>query len=364
MTRKNILDEVIDNPWAVAERSAEQRPVIAVLPGYFPSELAAAAGAFPIRMWGGRTATVRADAELQSYICTMAKSVLEDILDGSMDFVSGFVVPAVCDTMQNLTDLIGASGRRVFVFRAPRTSFRGEAGEWLAAEVGRFCEWIAGITGTAPEAGPLALEADRYASARGTLLRMYLERRASPESYPPRFFYGAVLASQVLDPGQFAEWAHELSLWTAPCKPAAGRRVLVSGTAPLPLEFLEVFPSNGLLIADDDLMAGRRVVSKPVMNSFDHADIFEAFLGGAPCPSIVPGHEKRPDYMIGLAREAGAEGVVFWQTKACENEAFDMPWLEGRLREAGLKTVIVETEQKMRSFETAASRLAAFAETL
>jgi benzoyl-CoA reductase/2-hydroxyglutaryl-CoA dehydratase subunit BcrC/BadD/HgdB len=339
---------------------------VAILPGYFPAELVAAAGGFPVRTWGGRAATVHADAALQSYICTMAKAVLEDIQDGTMDFASGFIVPAVCDTMQNLSDLIAASGKKAFCFRAPRTSFKEEATAWLQSEVERFNTWIAGITGKKADAESLALQSDRYGSMRDTLMKMYQDRRSAPAVFPPRLFYGVIRASHIMNPDHFAEWALEISMSMPEEEhPAgAGKRIVVSGTAPLPLEFLPVFGEQGLILTDDDFMAGRRLASKPLMRSFEGPDVYEAFLGGAPCPSIVPGHEARADYLCGLVKEAEAAGVVFWQTKACENEAFDYPWVDAALKERGVKTVLVEIEQKMRTFETAANRLAAFAETL
>ena len=76
-----------------------------------------------------------------------------------------------------------------------------------------------------------------------------------------------------------------------------------------------------------------------------------------------PERQCRQDIFKDAIRRA-REAVVFWQTKACENEAFDLPWITGSLNAQGIRTLLVETEQKMRTFETSGSRVAAFAETL
>jgi benzoyl-CoA reductase/2-hydroxyglutaryl-CoA dehydratase subunit BcrC/BadD/HgdB len=362
---KEILRAAAEPYWAPAEAAKKGRAPVAILPGYFPAELLAAGGGHPFRIWGGRAATVNADADLQPYICSMAKSVLEDILDGTLDFCKAFVVPSVCDTMQNLSDVIAARGKKVFCFRIPRTSFRPDAEAWLVRETARFGEWIKGVTGRALSDEALAMEADRWNGVRSSVLELYGLRRACPPPFSGPLFYDVAFASFSLDPGAFTA---ALSCCATDFKclhpsTGSGKRVIVSGTAPIPAAFLQSFVDAGLDVADDDFMAGRRLFSKPILQSFSPAALFESFLGGAPCPSNTFGHDRRPQYLIDLARAADAQGVVFWQTKACENEAFDYPWVAGALKEAGLKVMIVETEQKMRTFETSGQRIAAFAET-
>jgi len=364
MEKKDLLFDVLKEPFRHARISAGSKPILAVLPGYFPDELIASGGAHPVHVWGGRVDTVRADAALQSYICSMAKAVLEDVLDGTLDFAAGFVVPSVCDTMQNMSDLISSTGRKVFCFRAPRTSFDEEAGKWLALEVARFNSWIKGVTGKSPDESSLKVEAGKSQARQDAMKKMYSVRAENPGLLPPDLFYGILRASWVVTPDETTALIKDVLEGATGTGRNIGKRVVVSGTAPIPSGFLKEFDEAGLAISDDDLMAGRRTVMKPVLKSFSTGDIFESFLGGDPCPSIVHGHDNRPAHIAGLVEKSKAVGVVFWQTKACENEAFDLPWVVGELRTRGIKTVVVETEQKMRTFETAASRLSAFAEGL
>ncbi|MFA6035183.1 MAG: 2-hydroxyacyl-CoA dehydratase family protein [Myxococcota bacterium] len=348
---------------AAREAACKGVPAVAILPGYFPPELIAAAGAHPFRVWGGRPDTVHADGALQSYICSMAKSVLEDILDGTLDFASGYVVPAVCDTMQNMSDLIAAQGKKVFCMRLPRASYRPEAEEWLAHEVARFGRWIEEITGNVPSNAALSATAARYDNARAALLELYSKRRKSAAPFPAAGFYSLILDSFMCSPEDTLKRIPGY-LTSVPAGKTAGHRVVVTGTAPIPTGFLDVLEESGLTVVEDDFMAGRRVLSRPALSSFEKSALFEAFLGGAPCSSNTFNHDARPGYLIDLAAASKAAGVVFWETKACENEAFDLPWLVEGLQKAGLKTMVIETEQKMRTFETAATRVAAFAETL
>ena len=53
------------------------RPVIGVMPAYFPMELIEAAGGYPVQLWGNNLPIEKADAYLQSYCCSVARSVME-----------------------------------------------------------------------------------------------------------------------------------------------------------------------------------------------------------------------------------------------------------------------------------------------
>jgi benzoyl-CoA reductase/2-hydroxyglutaryl-CoA dehydratase subunit BcrC/BadD/HgdB len=47
------------------------RPVIGVMPAYFPLELIYAAGGYPVQLWGNNLPLEKSDAYLQSYCCTV-----------------------------------------------------------------------------------------------------------------------------------------------------------------------------------------------------------------------------------------------------------------------------------------------------
>ena len=47
------------------------RPIIGVMPAYFPMELIEAAGGYPVQLWGNNLPLEQSDAQLQSYCCSL-----------------------------------------------------------------------------------------------------------------------------------------------------------------------------------------------------------------------------------------------------------------------------------------------------
>ncbi|MCK4986679.1 MAG: 2-hydroxyacyl-CoA dehydratase, partial [Desulfobacterales bacterium] len=86
------------------------RPVIGVMPAYFPLELIYAAGGYPVQLWGNNLPLEKSDAYLQSYCCSVARSVLELELRGIAKMVKAYAFTSLCDTLINLREIY----RRLF----------------------------------------------------------------------------------------------------------------------------------------------------------------------------------------------------------------------------------------------------------
>ena len=86
------------------------RPVIGVMPAYFPLELIEAAGGYPVQLWGNNLPIEKSDAYLQSYCCSVARSVMELEMRGISHMVKAYTFTSLCDTLINLREIY----RRVF----------------------------------------------------------------------------------------------------------------------------------------------------------------------------------------------------------------------------------------------------------
>ena len=81
------------------------RPVIGVMPAYFPMEVIYAAGGYPVQLWGNKLTPEKSDAYLQSYCCSVARSVLELELTGGAKMVKAYAFTSLCDTLINLREI-------------------------------------------------------------------------------------------------------------------------------------------------------------------------------------------------------------------------------------------------------------------
>jgi benzoyl-CoA reductase subunit C len=81
--------------------------VVGCLPTYSPKELIHAAGLLPVHLRGGgdQLEIIRGDAYFQSYICQMPRGIIELALSHRLDDFDGFVFPAICDVIRNLSGI-------------------------------------------------------------------------------------------------------------------------------------------------------------------------------------------------------------------------------------------------------------------
>ena len=80
------------------------------MPAYFPLELIHAAGGYPVQLWGAGRSIEHADAYLQSYCCSVARSLLALEMRGITGMVAAYAFTSLCDTLINLREVY----RRLF----------------------------------------------------------------------------------------------------------------------------------------------------------------------------------------------------------------------------------------------------------
>ena len=124
------------------------RPVIGVLPAYFPIELIHAAGGYPVQLWGAGVAIDHAEAYLQPYCCSVARSVLELEMRGSAGLIQAYVFTSLCDTLINLRELY----RRLFDkpilgLSFPVTQFAEGRRAFLADAAEKIIKGLEAVTG-------------------------------------------------------------------------------------------------------------------------------------------------------------------------------------------------------------------------
>jgi benzoyl-CoA reductase/2-hydroxyglutaryl-CoA dehydratase subunit BcrC/BadD/HgdB len=65
-----------------------------------------------------------------------------------------------------------------------------------------------------------------------------------------------------------------------------------------------------------------------------------------------------------MAKNSGAQGVIFYEVKFCEPELFDLPNLRSGLKEQGLASIIIEVDINNPLPRQVATRIGAFLEML
>ena len=358
----NVSKTILKNEKALG------RPVIGVMPAYFPMELIYAAGGYPVQLWGNNLPLERSDAYLQSYCCSVARSVLELELKGISKMVNAYAFTSLCDTLINLREIY----RRLFTkptvqLSIPITQTEAARHSYLKNVLNTVTTSLEEITGQEMTPASLQEAATLYGRARSLQRKLYHIRRHKPGLMNNHDFYTALKAGFFLPPESYNQMLGTLlqNLETLSSREDRRPKVLISGMVFDPLENYKIFDELSVDIVDDDMANGWRTVSKNNLQVEDLVEgVTEYVFNPAPCCCIYNPDNDRHSYLVDKVNQSGADGVLFWYIKFCEPDAFDRPQLIQRLKAEGIPAAFIDLELTMSNFEAIKTRINAFCEML
>jgi bcr-type benzoyl-CoA reductase subunit C len=344
------------------------RPVIGVMPAYFPLELIYAAGGYPVQLWGNNLPLEKSDAYLQSYCCSVARSVLELELRGIAKMVQAYAFTSLCDTLINLREIY----RRLFTkptleLSIPITQTQAARQTYLKTVLKSVTSGLEEITGRKITQTSLTEAAFLYGNTRSLQRKLYVIRRQKPGLIKSHDFYTVLKAGFFLPAGAYNRMLETLLPELEVLSRPQGRRpqVFISGMVFDPLENYKIFDELKIDIVDDDLANGWRTVSKESLRIENLVEgITQYLFNPAPCCCIYNPDNDRHPYLLNRVKQSGADGILFWYIKFCEPDAFDRPQLMNRFKEAGIPAAFIDVELSMSNFEAIKTRINAFCEIL
>ncbi len=344
------------------------RPVIGVMPAYFPMELIEAAGGYPVQLWGNNLPIEKADAYLQSYCCSVARSVLELELRGIAHMVKAYAFTSLCDTLINLREIY----RRIIPkptleLSIPITRTAEARRGYLKSVVKSATDGLEAVTGKRITPDSLTKAAGIYGRMRTLQRRLYQVRRDKPGLVKNHDFYTVIKAGFFLPADAYTRMLEDLlgKLEKLAADDLNRPKLLLCGMVFDPLEIYKIFDESGAWIVDDDFADGWRTVSKEVLQTDNLVEgITEYLFNPAPCCCIYNPDNDRHPYLLNKVKASGADGVLFWYIKFCEPDAFDRPQLMKHLKDAGIPVAFIDLELTMTNFDAVRTRVNAFCEIL
>jgi benzoyl-CoA reductase/2-hydroxyglutaryl-CoA dehydratase subunit BcrC/BadD/HgdB len=206
-----------------------------------------------------------------------------------------------------------------------------------------------------------------YGRLRALQRDLYQVRREKPGLVQNHDFYTVIKAGFFLPADVYAAMLEELLDRLAPLAAPDGHRpkLLLSGMIFDPLEIYRLMDELEVDIVDDDFANGWRTVSKGDLKTDNLLEgVTEYLFSPAPCCCIYNPDNDRHEYLLNLARQSNADGVLFWYIKFCEPDAFDRPQLMKHLKEADIPNAYIDLELSMSNFDAVKTRINAFCEIL
>lgn len=378
MTVKALLDRlqnVVRRPDDYLARLREKNPdlkaigCVHCLPNFVPEEILDAAGLLPMGIWGSDRPVARAEALMQPFACSMARTTLEIGLEGRLEVLDGIAFSTCCDTLKNLAEIWKSQFPGHFhhsiIFPLAQTSQAARA--YLIDELTRFYQAAAGFAGSSMDDKALLASLEKYDAGHQTLKNLAGLRANNPEKLTAGEMTDIVQAASIMERSEFTEIAEQLIQAFPGREPVLDgkRKILLAGTLPMPRGFLENIQKSGGLVVGDDLGLGGKYYERTLgTEGSPLARLADSLLSHSPVSTIHKGTGTRAAHLLELAQATGAEAIIINGTKFCEPEYFDYPDLKKDLDLAGLPCLILETELGAGSSGALSTRIGAFIESL
>lgn len=353
----------------VAAQKKAGRKVVGVLPVYAPEELVHAAGMFPVGCWGGPAAISKAERYFPSFACSIMQAVMEYACDGTYAALDGFLVSTPCDTLKCVSqNLISACpDQAVIPFTYPQNNKPEYAVRYTLAELEKVKAKLEALSGRPITPAALGESIALYNSHRAAMTDFYAAVAAAPGLVSARQRHTVAKSALFMDKGDHTALVEELTalLKAEPAPAWQGKKVVLAGILAEPVELLDVLDELHLAVVADELAQESRQVRTPVPAGVDQLErLARQWQNVEACSLVCDAEKTRCTHIAALAKDHGADGVIYCQMKFCDPEEFDYPWVKMACDEAGVPLLNLEVDQLAGTVGQARTRMQAFAEML
>lgn len=371
MILKHFEAAAINPKGQLKEYIGKGKKAIGCFPYYVPEELVHAAGMVPFGVWGSNHKTIEAAKEyFASFYCSLAQLNLEMGLDGTLDDLSGVIVTTLCDTLRPLSQNFRVAVPKIpFMFLAHPQNRRKEYGiQYTISQYTRIKEKLEEIAGHPITEADLKASIKVYNQSRKARREFVKLAGEHPELVTPTQ-RSAVLKSACFmlkeEHTQLLEQLNELLRQAGPSQ-WAGIRIMTSGIVADSPGLLNILEENHMAIAADDVAHESRSFRVDVPEDTDPVRALARQFGAQDHDTILydPEINKRPEYLVKLAKDSGVQGVIILMMQFCDPEEMEYPSLKKALSEAGIPHIVIGVDHQMKDFGQARTQIQAFADIL
>jgi benzoyl-CoA reductase/2-hydroxyglutaryl-CoA dehydratase subunit BcrC/BadD/HgdB len=338
--------------------------VAAVFPIHYPRSLFRAFNILPVEVWGPPAMdTSYGGAHLQPYVCSIVQNALSFLQSGGLGSTDMLVVPHTCDSLQGfgsiLLDFVKPK-QSVFTPYIPKAKRQSDV-DFFAEELRVIYGKLQEITGNSPSDDELRKCILREEETDSLLSQLHQKRRNIPLT--DLEFYSIIRSREYLPSEQFTEVANQTLAMTNDTQ-QSGIPVILSGIVPEPMDALSAITDAGGYVVADDLASCRRRLYPAGKSDDPFTRMAERIVYAPPDSTKGDNIEDRLQYLIDMAKDCGAKGVIFYVVKFCEPELFYLPNLRAGLQAAGIPSTTLEIDINDPFSQQLQTRLEAFLEIL
>jgi benzoyl-CoA reductase subunit C len=346
---------------------------IGFMPVYVPREVIHAAGMLPVGIMGAGEdlEIIRGDAYFQSYICRIPRSTIELGVSGKLDCLDGFLFPAICDVIRNLSGMwkIMFPGKFVRYMDFPQ-DFGKTGRTFYRSELTELCAALGGISGREVTKESLAHSVRLYNENRRALKELYQMRAVLPHKVLTYEVYLLLRASNVLEISEHTQLVKDyMAAVVKKERPMRDYvRVVVSGAfcEQPPLALIRALESSGCYIVDDDWMLGARYLLDDVKVGDDPlGGLIDGYMTNTVATaSRYEGDAEKGRFLIEQVRARRAEGVIFAAPSFCDPALLERPMLQEAVSKAEIPNVAFKYAENTGQIQVIKEETGTFADSI
>ncbi|HLF65130.1 MAG TPA: benzoyl-CoA reductase subunit C [Saprospiraceae bacterium] len=355
--------------------AAQSRTLVGFLPIYFPREIIHAANGLAVGLMGvgDRKQIIKGDAYYQSYICHLPRGIIEMALDHSLDSFDGYIFPAICDCVRNLSGMfkLAEKGKFQRYFDYPQNFNSSIGGVFYRQELYKIIDDTYQVNGVTSTTESLNHAIGLFNKNRTLIQEMYNIRQEYPwrlsavETY---VIIRAGLAMPVEEHNRILEEVVEI-ISADRGEPMDNIRVVITGSfcEQPPLGLIKSIEMAGCYIVDDDFMLGSRWIQGSVAENTDDplGALVDAYLTKSAFSSAVydVGNPKG-QHLVELVRRRNADGVIFSAASFCDPALLDRPELQKACDAAGIPHINFQYHENTGQFKVIKEQAGTFSDSI
>jgi benzoyl-CoA reductase subunit C len=351
------------------------RALLGYMPIYFPREIAHAAGALPVGIFGGgdRKQIIKGDAYYQSYICHIPRSIIELALDKHFDTFDGFLFPSICDVIRNLSGIFRQLkiGQFIKYFDFPQNFSPSIGGVFYQQEMQHVMDYITAITKVKVTPEKLNHSIALYNRNRELIETIYSIRQEFPWRLTMEEVYYILRAGTVIP---VEEHNAILENVCAHIKEDIGTvqdkvKVVISGAfcEQPAVGLIKAIEEAGCYVVDDDYMLGSRMILGNIVA--DSAQPLEAIANGflnqsQYSSSIYDVHDPKEFRLAKIVKDRKADGVIFASASFCDPSLLDAPIFQNAFNKMGIRYIAFQFSENINQYKVIKEQVGAFSDSI
>ncbi len=337
---------------------------------YFPEEIAHAAGMLPMKMFGAPVEPRIADSRFGSYLCSIMKTCLEQVLSERV-VLDMFVTHPICDAARNLAPIWGRNFdypcQILYLPQNPNSSY---SVQYLKEEYERIQGVIEKVAGCKISDNDLSNSITVYNKNRTLLRELYDIKRKEPWLITINEAYVLMAVG-----GLIPKEEHNEILGTAlpmiknrNTRKQDRIRVVFEGgfCEQPPLDMLRAI-GRSCYVVDDDLLIGMRYLLGDIIENGKgplHA-MAESYINNSTYSPVQHDLRKPKEKMLRERfTKADAEAVIITAAKMCEPGLEEQVTYTQELDKDDTPYFVSEFEENMTSFDHIEIQLETFVENI